>query len=359
MPLEGSLQTTRTRTYAQAINEALAVALELDPSVYLIGLGTPDPKGVFGSTAGLAERFGPMRVLDMPVSENALTGVVLGSAIDGMRPVLTHQRVDFSLVSFEQIVNQAAKWHYMYGGQAKAPLVIRMIVGRGWGQGPQHSQSLQSVFAHIPGLKVVMPSTPADAKGLLLSAIFDDNPVVMLEHRWLYNIEGPVPEGDHRVPLGTARTARHGADVTIAATSYMTIEALRAAELLAPHGIEAEVIDLRTVNPMDVDPVVDSVHRTGRLIVADTSWRNCGVAGEVVSRVTEAAFNSLTVAPRRITLPDAPVPTSHALTDAFYPRAIDIARAAGELMGRSIPGLDDSAAGSRLDVPDNTFKGPF
>ncbi|MDA0239857.1 MAG: alpha-ketoacid dehydrogenase subunit beta [Proteobacteria bacterium] len=352
--------SNRTLTYAHAINEALDIALASDPSVYLIGLGTPDPKGVFGSTKGLVEKFGTARVLDMPVSENALTGVVLGSAIDGMRPVLTHQRVDFSLVSFEQIINQAAKWRYMYGGNVGAPLVIRMIIGRGWGQGPQHSQSLQSVFAHIPGLKVVMPSTPADAKGLLLSAIFDDDPVVFLEHRWLYNIEGPVPEGDERVPIGQPRIVRSGNDITIAATSYMTIESLRAAELLADIGIEAEVIDLRTLNPFDHQDVVKSVKRTNHLIVADTSWRNCGIAGELVARVSEDAFSSLEQPPRRVTLPDAPVPTSRALTDGFYPHAIDIARLAGEMLGRSTSSLSAAAESAvPLDVPDNNFRGPF
>ena len=326
----------------------------------MIGLGTPDPKGVFGTTIGLVDEYGAERILDMPVSENALSGVVLGSAIDGMRPILTHQRVDFSLVSFEQIINQAAKWHYMYGGQATAPLVIRMIVGRGWGQGPQHSQSLQSIFAHIPGLKVVMPTTPADAKGLLLSAIFDDNPVIILEHRWLYDIEGPVPEGDHRTPIGVPRVVRPGKDITIVGTSYMTIEALRAAEMLVDLGIDAEVIDLRTINPLDHKSIIDSVQKTSHLIVTDTSWRNCGVAGEIVARVAEEAFGYLKSAPRRVTLPDAPVPTSHALTDAFYPRAIDIAHIAGDMMGISTSGLSDNSAESgMLDVPDNSFRGPF
>src|SRR5579885_455110 len=216
--LEASaLVGTREITFAEALNEAMAVCLEADPTVYLMGLGVPDPKGVFGTTLGLQEKFGVRRVMDMPTSENAMTGVAVGSALLGL----------------DQIVNQAAKWHYMFGGKTKLPLIIRMIVGRGWGQGPQHSQSLQAWFAHIPGLKVVMPATPYDAKGLLIGGIEDDNPVIFLEHRWLHGIKGAVPKGHYAVPLGRARIARPGRDVTIVASSYMTLEALRAADMLA------------------------------------------------------------------------------------------------------------------------------
>lgn len=350
----------RRLSYAQAINEAMSVALDVFPEAYVIGLGATDPAGVFGTTKGLAETYGNERVFDMPISENAITGIVLGSTVDGMRPILTHQRLDFALVSIEQLVNQAAKWHYMFGGRMTAPIVVRLVVGRGWGQGPQHSQSLQSWFAHVPGLKVVMPALPADAKGLLLSAVADPNPVIIIEHRWCYSIEGPVPAGDYREPIGHPRRVREGRDATIVATSYMTIEALRAAEMLAEEGISVEVIDVRTLNPMNDTPILDSTRRTGRLLVADTGWTSCGFAGEIVSRVSEKAFSSLRTAPRRIALPNAPTPTSRKLTDGYYPRAVDLAMAVGEMVGHALPDLAEKwRSDVPLDVPNNQFSGPF
>jgi pyruvate dehydrogenase E1 component beta subunit len=205
----------RQLKFSEAIHEAIDVCLERDRKVYLMGLGVPDPIGVFGTTKGLQEKHGKKRVFDMPVAENAMSGVALGSCLVGMRPIMTHMRLEFAMTAMDQICNQAAKWHYMFGGQSKVPLTIRMLVGRGWGQGPQHSQSLHAWFAHIPGLKVVMPSTPYDAKGLLIASIEDDNPVVFFEHRWLHNIHGPVPEGHYTVPLGEPRLVTEGGDVTI------------------------------------------------------------------------------------------------------------------------------------------------
>ncbi len=271
---------TRLLTYQEAIREAQAQLLAADKRTYVMGLGVPGPTGIFGTTKGLREQFGPDRVLDMPASENAMTGIALGTALMGRRPILVHMRVDFAVLSMEPIVNQIAKWFYMYGGHMRAPLTFRMIIGRGWGQGPQHSQSLQSWFAHVPGLKVVMPTTAHDVKGMLISAVEDDAPVLIFEHRWLYSVSGVVPEEMYKVPLDRAAVVRQGKDITFAATSYMTLESLRAAELLAPLGIEAEVLDLRTLTPVDMDILGDSVKRTGRLIVADTRpivlWRLCG-----------------------------------------------------------------------------------
>ena len=268
----------RELKFNQAINEATDLCMAADPRVQIMGLGVPDPKGLFGSTGGLQSKYGEERVSDLPCSENGMTGVAIGCALAGMRPILTHQRVDFAMLTLEQIVNQAAKWHYMFGGRMRVPLVIRMIIGRGWGQGPQHSQSLQAWFAHVPGLKVVMPSTPYDAKGLLVASIEDDNPVVVLEHRWLYNISGPVPEGMYRVPIGKARVMREGTDVTLVATSYMALEAFRAAEMLAVQGVSAEVVDVRSLRPWDEETVVASAAKTGRLIVTDTGWAAVGFA---------------------------------------------------------------------------------
>jgi acetoin:2,6-dichlorophenolindophenol oxidoreductase subunit beta len=349
---------TRQLTYAQAINEALDQCMTADPAVYVMGLGVPDPGGVFGTTIDLAQKHGSKRVRDMPLSENAMTGVATGSALVGMRPVLTHQRIDFALLAIEQMVNQAAKWHYMFGGRMSVPLVVRMIVGRGWGQGPQHSQSLQAWFAHVPGLKVVMPATPGDAKGLLIAAIEDDNPVVFLEHRWLHGISGPVPEDRVAIPLGSARIAASGDDVTLVATSYMVLEALRAATLLADAGIAAEVIDVRTLSPLDMPTITASVAKTGRVVVTDTGWTNCGFAAEIVARLSEAAFADLKAPPRRVAMPDYPVPTSPALANPLYPRAQDIARAAQETLGLA-PTIVAPPQTTPGDVPDPSFAGPF
>ena len=351
---------TRSLSYAAALLEGQDICLERYPEVLLMGLGVPDPKGIFGSTLGLQEKYGSERVFDTPLSENAMTGVALGAAITGMRPIITHQRIDFALVSMEQIVNQAAKWHYMFGGTMKAPMVIRMIIGRGWGQGPQHSQSLQSWFAHVPGLKVIMPTTAVDAKGLLIAAVEDDNPVVCIEHRWLYGIDDDVPEGYFSTELGTARVLREGSDVTLVAASYMTLEALRAATKLAEHGVEAEVIDLRTIRPIDSQTILKSVAKTGRLVIADTGHRAFGISAEVSALVTEAAFSNLKAAPVRIGLPDFPTPTSPALAASYYPTSVEIAVASMEVLGRrySRDLFTDKHTASH-DQPDASFSGPF
>ena len=344
----------------QAINEAIDLCMAKDPSVYIVGLGVPDPKGVFGTTLGLQEKYGDLRVMDMPTSENGMTGVAIGSALVGMRPIMTHQRLDFALLAIEQIVNQAAKWHYMFGGRMSVPLVIRMIIGRGWGQGPQHSQSLQSWFAHVPGLKVVMPTTPYDAKGLLIASIEDNNPVIFLEHRWLHGITGHVPEGVFRVPIGQARIVREGSDLTIAAMSHMTLEALRAAEILAKENISAEVIDIRTLRPLDEGLILGSVRKTGRLIVADTGWKTAGFGAEVVARAAEGAFSALKSPPARVALPDCPTPTSPALAKDYFPRAVHLVATAKKMLGLCMDARElSSFATPPLDVPDMSFTGPF
>lgn len=263
------------------------------------------------------------------------------------------------MLAIDQIVNQAAKWHYMFGGQASAPLVIRMVVGRGWGQGAQHSQSLHAWFAHVPGLKVVMPATPHDAKGLLISAIEDNNPVVCIEHRWLYGIHGPVPEGYYRVPLGQPNILRRGKHVTVVAGSYMTLEAVRAADELLKEGLEVEVIDLRTLNPFDETPIIESVRKTGNLIVADTGWRSVGFAAEVLSRVAEQCLGDLKAPPIRLTLPDLPTPTTRALTNYYYPLVHDIVAAARRVAGRPARPAPEITPEAFLDVPDPSFTGPF
>jgi pyruvate dehydrogenase E1 component beta subunit len=350
----------RELTMAAAIREATEQCMAQDSSVYIMGLGVPDPGAIWGTTSGLLEKFGAERVMDMPIAENGMTGIAIGSALAGMRPILTHQRVDFALLSMEQIVNQAAKWFYTSNGTRSIPLVIRMVVGRGWGQGPQHSQSLHSWFAHIPGLKVVMPFSPYDAKGLLISAIEDDNPVVFIEHRWLHNLKSGVPEEMYRVPLGTARVVHEGSDVTLIGSSHMTYECLRAVNLLNDYNVSAHVLDVRSLRPLDVAAVVEAAKRTGRVIIADGDWAHCGFSSEIISTVVEHAFSALKCSPRRLTWPDYPLPTSPALFKNFYPTAVDIAEQALDMMGIEIAldrKADDTAPPH--DVPDLSFEGPF
>jgi len=347
-------------SFAKAINEALTLAMAQDPNVICYGLGVPDPKGVFGTTSGLQERFGEERVFDMPTAENAMTGIGVGAALYGLRPVMTHQRLDFALLSMDQLVNNAAKWRFMFGGARGVPLTVRMILGRGWGQGPTHSQNLQAWFAHVPGLKVVMPSTADDAKGLLLSSIFDDDPVVFLEHRWLHNLRGEVRAGDCRVPIGQARVVRRGTELTVVAMSYMTVEALHAVDHLDAQGISCELIDLRSIRPLDWTAIETSVKRTGRLLVLDTGTLTGSVSGEIVARVASTCWNALVCAPQRLAMPDYPEATSPALTAGYHVRAEHIVQKAGEMLRREVEfrSLPQQRAHMH-DVPGDWFTGPF
>ena len=355
-------ETIRKITQAEAIREALEQAMIEDERVILIGEGVPDPKGIFGTTSGLQERFGTARVFDMPLAENGMTGICIGAAISGLRPVMVHQRIDFAMLCMDQLVNNAAKWRYMFAGQVNVPLVVRVIVGRGWGQGPQHAQSLQAMFAHVPGLKVVMPSSGYDAKGMLLAAIRDDNPVIFIEHRWLHGIVDDVPSKFYTVPLDQAAIRHSGKDATVVAFSFMVVEALLAAKVLTDFGIDLDVIDARSVRPLDMTTITESVKRTGTLIVADTSWKTGGIAGEVVANVTETVFDFLRRPPLRVTLPDLPAPTSHHLTRNYYPDALYLSRAIVAHLGADVPDADLVSRLRRLtphDVPQREFSGPF
>ena len=349
--------TTRKLTYAAAIREAIKQSMEQDESVYIMGLGVPDPKGIFGTTLGLHETF-PDRVFDMPCAENGQTGIVMGSALTGMRPILTHQRLDFALLSLEQIINQAAKWHFMFAGQMNMPIVIRLIVGRGWGQGPQHSQSLHSLFAHIPGLKVVMPTTAYDAKGLMTASIQDNNPVIFIEHRWLHGIEDHVPETRYQLPLGHCRQLKKGTDLTLVSLSYATIDALKAADHLEQHGISCELIDVCSLRPFNIEPILDSVKQTGHLIVVDAASSLCGFGAEIISSVCENGFSLLKKAPLRLAFPEYPSPTSPSLASAYYHSPISIIQAAERLCGKDFHATT-YALPSKQDIPDAAFTGPF
>ena len=347
-------------TFAAAINEALHESMAKDDRVICYGLGVTDPKAVFDTTKDLESRFGSSRVFDMPTSENAMTGVAVGASLSGLIPVMTHQRLDFFLLAMDQLINSASKWHYMFGQQQSVPITIRLILGRGWGQGPTHSQNLQAWFAHMPGLKVVMPTTAEDAKGLLTASIFDPNPVVFLEHRWLHNAQGLVPDGFYSKPLGKARIAKTGDQVTIISMSYMTIEALKASDYLANLGIQCEVIDLLTIRPLDWETLFTSVRKTGRVLALDTGFTTGSVAGEIVARISMDCFDALKDKPSRLAMPDIPEPTSPGLTKGFYVRASNIAKQVLKMLGHDYSQVDaDLPEPMPHDVPGDWFKGPF
>jgi len=315
---------SRKLSYGLAINEALEQMMSADRSVFLIGQGVKSPWYVGNTTRGLLEKFGQKRVIDTPVSENAVTGAAAGAAIAGMRPIVVHPRMDFMLYAADPIINEAANWHYMFGGVSCVPLVIWAIINRGGEQAAQHSQALQAIFTHIPGLKVVAPSNPYDAKGLLISAIKDENPVLYIDDRWLYKFEGEVPQEIYAVPIGKGKIIRKGKDITIAASSYALREATEAVKNLAREGIDAELIDLRSLKPLDKDLLFASVKKTGRLIVVDGGWKTSGVAGEISVLVSENIFECLKAPVKRITLPDIPAPASSVLEKIYYPKAKDI-----------------------------------
>jgi pyruvate dehydrogenase E1 component beta subunit len=314
----------RPLTYSESIREAFDQALAQDERVFIMGQGVDDPGGMFGATLNLHRKYGPKRVFDTPLSENALMGVAIGAALTGMRPVYCHNRPDFLPMAMDQIVNHAAKWSYMFGGNISVPLVIWSVIGRGWGSGAQHSQALHGLFMHVPGLKLVMPSSPFDTKGLLLSSIADNNPVMIMEHRWLFKQTGNVPEMPYAIPLGVGVVRRTGRDVTIVAISYMVIEALKAAATLQLEGIEAEVIDLRTLKPLDSEIILKSISKTGRLIIADVGWKTGGVSAEIAATMAESGFSYLRAPIKRIASPDVPTPAGYTLEEAFYKNAFDI-----------------------------------
>ncbi len=342
-------------TYEQALAEGTRQEMEKDRRVFVYGLDVTDHKKIFGSTRGL-EKFNEDRFFATPLSEEAMTGVGLGAAMNGLRPVHIHIRVDFLLLAMNQLVNMVATTQYGSAGKLKVPFVIRAVIGRGWGQGFQHSKSLQSFFAHIPGLKVVMPSTPYDAKGLLAASIRDNNPVIFLEHRWLYWLEGKVPSQPYTVPLGKARVLRKGKDLTIVATSWMTVEAHKAAEIMArKHNIEVEVIDPRTIYPLDEEAITNSVKKTGHCIVADYDWKFCGFSAEVAALVSEKCFGKLKSPVERIAFPHTHCATTRPLENVFYPNAITIIRSIEKKLELKKTDLSQEEFYSW----ENRFKGPF
>ena len=308
----------RTLSYAQAINEALSQALELSEDVVVIGQ-LVDTSGVFGTTKGLVEKWGKRRIQDFPVSENLMTSAGMGAAMAGMRPVLVHHRLDFMVYAMDPIVNWLSLWRLKSNGQSSLPVTIRTVVGKGWGQGPQHSKSLHSWFAHLPGLRVAVPATAHDAKGLLLESIFGETPTIILENRSLFSMVEAVPENPYRIPFGQAAIRRRGVHVTVAALGIMVPMALQVAKQLAEESVEVEVLDLRTVAPLDRQAILASVSKTGRLVVADPAWRSVSVASEIIAIVCEQLGRELKSNPVRLCLPDSHTPMSPPLEAAYYP----------------------------------------
>jgi pyruvate dehydrogenase E1 component beta subunit len=343
----------RALKYWQAISEATVQCMEADPSIFVAGIGVDDFKGIFGTTRAAFERFGSARVIDIPNCENAFAGITIGAAAVGKRPLVVHPRNDFMFLAMDQLINLAAKWRYMYGDQGGVPVVTRAIVGRGWGQGATHSQSLHATFGHFPGLVVVTPASPADAKGLLVSALTGSGPVIILENRALYELEEDVSEDAEPIPFGKGRVVMEGADITIVAASLMVHEAARASAMLAEHGISAEVVDLRSVRPLDEEIILASIEKTHHLVVADTSWARYGVAAEVAAVAAEKGWSSLKAPVRRVTPPDCPAPVSKPLEDAFHPNPLTIAQACLDVL-RS----DGALNGTVADVQAKFF-GPY
>jgi pyruvate/2-oxoglutarate/acetoin dehydrogenase E1 component len=344
----------RTLSYVEALREATDLEMERDDSVLLFGLDVDDPKAIQGTARGLLAKYGSERVFGTPLSEDAMTGAAIGMALAGLRPIHVHIRMDFLMLAMNQLVNVAAKSRYMFGGRVALPMVIRAMIGKSWGQGAQHSQGLYSFFMHVPGLKVVAPATPYDAKGCLSAAVRDDNPVLYVEHRLLHFHNGPVPEETYTVRPGKARIAKAGRDITIVGISAMQLECLAAHNYLAEVGIDAEVIDPIWLSPLDVDTIAQSVQRTGRLLVVDNGWVTCGAGAEIVAQVAERLMGMSDLRVRRMGFAPVTCPTTPVLENLFYPNGRTIAAAARDLVEGTRTGW--------LPKENNVavaFKGPF
>ncbi len=345
----------RILSYPDAIREATEQEMTRDPSVIVFGQGVDDPKAILGTTKGLLEKFGAKRVFDTPLSEDGMTGFAIGAALAGLRTIHTHIRMDFVLLAMNQIINMAAKMHYMFGGAVFAPIVIRSMIGKSWGQGPQHSQSIYPLFMNIPGLKIVAPSTPYDAKGCLIQSIRDNNPVLFVEHRLLYYQKGHVPEESYTVDFGRARILAEGKDITLVGISQMAVECTRASRYLQEAGIYADVIDPVSLCPLDIDTIMASVSKTGKLIVVDNAWMNCGAGAEIITQIVEKnLYKDIEV--HRMGFAFVPCPTTPSLEQHFYPDANKIALKAYEMLypdrGPWLPSIE-------LQKEEIEFKGPF
>jgi pyruvate/2-oxoglutarate/acetoin dehydrogenase E1 component len=345
---------SRLLSYPDAIREASEQLMQQDPSVVLFGLGVDDPKAILGTTKGLLQKFGPERVFDTPLSEDAMTGAAIGMALAGLRPIHVHIRMDFMMLAMNQLVNVAAKTAYMFGGQESAPITVRCCIGKSWGQGAQHSQALHSMLMHVPGLKVVAPTNAYDAKGCLIAAVRDNNPVIFVEHRLLYYVKSEVPEAQYEVAPGKARVVTQGKEVTIVGISYMQLECFRAQKYLEEAGISAEIIDPIWLSPLDIDTIAASAEKTGRLLVVDNGWMNCGASAEIIAAVVERA-GAKNIQVKRMGFAPVPCPTTPVLEDLFYPNAGTIAAAAHAMVK---PGVKWAPV-EKPELKNCEFRGPF
>lgn len=355
------MHSNKTTDFAEQINEGLVEILSSDQKALIMGLGVTDPKGIFGTTLGLLEKYGPSRVIETPTSENAITGIGVGLAITGYRPIMVHQRLDFFLLAMDQLVNSAAKWHYMFGGQQSVPITIRLITGRGWGQGPTHSQNLHSWLTHIPGLKVVMPAFASDVKKLLIASVNDPNPVIFIEDRWCHvqRIDRNLIKSAH-LEIGKAEVIEIGNDLTIVSAGFSTIQCLRAVKFLKKYEVNVELVDLKTLKPLDIDAILTSVTKTRKLLVVDSGTEISSFASEIISLVTRLAFNKLQQAPEMITAPDVPEPTSHGVIGEFKFNSTDIAKKTLKILNKNPESFDFSELTDDLpDAPNSNFSGPF
>ncbi|PZO41452.1 MAG: alpha-ketoacid dehydrogenase subunit beta [Pseudanabaena frigida] len=349
----------RILSYVEAVCEATDQEMAIDPSVIVFGLDVDDPKAIQGTTRGLLEKYGKERVFGTPLAEDAMTGAAIGMAQAGLRPIHVHIRMDFMMLAMNQLINVAAKSHYMYGGQVSVPMVVRSMIGKSWGQGAQHSQGLYSFFMNIPGLKIAAPTTPYDAKGCLIAAIRDNNPVIYVEHRILHFQKGYVPEASYTVEPGKARIATSGSDVTLVGISYMQIECLRAQKYLEEVGISAEVIDPIWLSPLDIDTIVESVLKTGNLCVVDNGWTACGASAEIIALVAEKLQGKRDVRFKRMGFEPVTCPPTPYLENLYYPNGQTIAAAVFKLV-KGIENVDSEwFPAERQDLKDIEFKGPF
>lgn len=345
------------KDFASLLNQTLIQLMKKDKSIICYGLGVGDPKNIFGTTKNLLEIFGPKRVFDTPTSENCMTGVGVGLALNGFKPIMVHQRMDFFLYAFDQLINNAAKWNFMFGEKTNMPFTIRLIVGRGWGQGPTHSQSFHNLFSNIPNLKVVCPAMPEDVYGLYKSCVYDKSPVIIVEHRWCHNLKTKKKNHFRSIPLGKANILKKGKDITICTFSYSTIEIINLYNEFKQLGINIEHIDLRTVKPLDIKTIKKSVKKTGRILIFDNlSNPVCSIGDTIIASLGET-LKQLKYKPVNLTLPDLPNPTSHSLSQKFYNDNNNILSKVCEMM--NVKFAKKYIYKKPFDVPDKNFMGPF
>ena len=353
-------------TTSEAIRDGLLISALADEKVLFFAEGVTDPAAVFGTLSNLSQHINKKRLIEMPIAENGLIGIAIGCAVSGHRPVINLHRVEFALLAMEQIINNAAKIAFMSGGLESVPLVIRMIVGRGWGQGPNHSQSLESIFAHIPGLKVIMPTFPSDAKGMIISAIQDNNPVIVIENRWCHYLKGEVKKGYYQRSIDGPKVIREGTDYTIVASSYMAIEAIMAAKVLEMINIRVEIIDLRVLRPLNTECILASVKKTGRLMTLDLGWVSYGIGAEIIASVITQDDIVFKSRPIRLGVADKPTPSSRGLVSGHYTNSVDIVKnicdslgLANDISKKAIDTAVNSVENNPIDIPNANFKGPF